>query len=155
MKPQVSLQDIITGMDCQSDELRSFLNVVTGTVLAVTDEQISAVEDEIGADSYSPEELKDARDVLAEKDCIPLPSRFDIDEYRMMVQYAESVDNDSHSDELLTALRGRGAFRCFKDTVHRLGLAENWYAFRGSAYEEIAVEWCEENGIKYHPGETP
>ena len=155
MKAQVSLQDIVFGTECQSDELRSFLNVATGTVLAVTDEQISAVENGTGADSYSPEELQDARDVLAEKDCIPLPSQFDIHEYQMMVRFADSVDNESHSDELHNALRGRGAFRCFKDTTYRLGIEKNWYTFRDKAYEELAVEWCEENGIKYHRGETP
>ena len=155
MDVQVSLQNIVDGMECQSDELTASVHVAPGDLLAVTDEQISAVEDGTGADFYSPEELQDARDVLAEKDCIPLPSRFDIDEYRMMVRFADSLDNESHSDELHNALRGRGAFRCFKNTTYRLGIEKDWYAFRGSAYEEIAVKWCEENDIKYHRGETP
>jgi len=26
---------------------------------------------------------------------------------------------------------------------------EEWYRYRDEAYEEIAVEWCEDNGIEY------
>ncbi|EWT06537.1 hypothetical protein N864_20605 [Intrasporangium chromatireducens Q5-1] len=34
-----------------------------------------------------------------------------------------------HETILSVAIRGRGAFRRFKDTVHDLGLADQWYAF--------------------------
>lgn len=44
---------------------------------------------------------------------------------------------------------GRGAFRRFKDTVHRVGMAEKWYSFQYEAYKRMAIEWCEENRIEY------
>ena len=80
---------------------------------------------------------------------IGTPRPWDIDEYNMMVNFAENIP-DSHKSELLcVALEGKGAFRRFKDTLHRVDLTEDWYAFKRKAYVEIAKEWCEENGLAY------
>ncbi len=40
-------------------------------------------------------------------------------------------------------------FRRFKDTLLRHGIADDWYAYRQRAFEEIAVAWLEENGVAY------
>ncbi|MFD1415086.1 UPF0158 family protein [Oceanobacillus jeddahense] len=52
-------------------------------------------------------------------------------------------------DELEEAIRGRGAFRRFKDEVHDMGLEEQWYAYRNNEYKQIAINWCEENEIEF------
>jgi len=66
-----------------------------------------------------------------------------------MEQFANSVDDEEASDELLTALHGRGAFRYFKDTVRRLGIQQDWYRFRDEAFREIARDWLEAKGIPF------
>ncbi|MBD3218536.1 MAG: hypothetical protein GF310_09695, partial [candidate division Zixibacteria bacterium] len=76
--------------------------------------------------------------------------QFEINEYRMMEKFALSVTDQSNSDELYYALKGRGAFRFFKDTVWRLGLRDEWFKYRDSQYEELAIWWCEHNGIEYY-----
>ena len=55
-------------------------------------------------------------------------------------------------DELLDSLRGRGAFRMFKSTIQQLRIEEEWLRFRDSAFEEIAKEWLESNGLEYESG---
>ncbi|WP_276662556.1 UPF0158 family protein [Syntrophomonas wolfei] len=52
-------------------------------------------------------------------------------------------------NELLYAIRGRGAFRRFKDKVQRLGIQQQWDKFREEAFKEIAIDWCEYNNIPY------
>ena len=37
---RVKLQDILEGMDFQSDERSSFLNLTTGEVVSITDEEL-------------------------------------------------------------------------------------------------------------------
>ena len=97
----------------------------------------------------SEAELADARGIVdAGGDYLPLPDRFEINEYRMMERFARRQPDDRTHDELQRALHGRGAFRHFKDTVHRLGLADAWYAYRDERYREIAREWCAENGVE-------
>jgi len=80
---------------------------------------------------------------------VATPSQYDIHEYRIMANFAE-IQTDSRKNELLcVALEGSGAFRRFKDTLHRVDLTEEWYAFKHKAYIEIARKWCDDNNIKY------
>jgi hypothetical protein len=48
---------------------------------------------------------------------------------------------------LQESLRGRGAFRRFKDLAGEIGLLDGWYAYRDERYEALARAWCEENGF--------
>jgi len=64
-----------------------------------------------------------------------------------MSDFAYAQDGRLHAD-LPRAISGRGAFRYFKDTIHRYGVAEKWYAFKEEALKEIAREWCKDNGLE-------
>jgi hypothetical protein len=48
-----------------------------------------------------------------------LPTKYDIHEWDIMREFAESVEPERLSDELQNAIRGAGAFRYFKDTLRR------------------------------------
>ena len=155
MATAVPLRKILEGMDWQSDEMTAYLNRKTGEVVAVSDEHVEVVEtgDDLGDRAeWEAEAIEIARAVLTGQDYIALPDRFEIDEYRMMERFAYSVTDAAHSDRLQRAIRGKGAFRFFKDVVHDLGLADAWYAYRDESHEQIAVEWCDANGIVYTRG---
>ena len=66
-----------------------------------------------------------------------------------MERFCSEVEDQALRDALLRAIRGRGAFRCFKDVIHERGIAPAWYAFRERALEEIAADWLDANGIAY------
>lgn len=66
---------------------------------------------------------------------IPIPSKFDINEYSIMEEFCIDIDDDKLNDELYSAIKGRGAFRRFKDLIQRNGLADDWYTYR-----EINIE---------------
>jgi len=151
MPIRVRLSAIVEGMEMQSDEMTSYLHRSTGRVLTVSEEALRAAEDD-DEEWVEAEELADARSVLAgEDEYLALPDRFEIDEYRMMERFATGLDDAAARDAALVALRGRGAFRYFKDTVHRLGLAPAWYAHRDNAYLDVARAWCEARGIEHDP----
>ena len=57
MKNIVKLEDIIEGLEIQSSEMRSFLNLKNGEVITVTDEEFRAAEDEETINGF-PEPLK-------------------------------------------------------------------------------------------------
>ena len=145
---RVLLSAIVEGMEMQSDEMTSYLHRPTGRVLTVSEEALSAAEadDEQWVEA---EELADAREILTGGDqYLALPDRFEIDEYRMMERFAAGVEDSGARDAALIALHGAGAFRRFKDTMHRLGLADAWYNFRDHGYEQVARAWCEANDIE-------
>ena len=146
---RVPIGEIVDGLQIQSDEMYSYLHRPTGRVVIVSDDALAAAEED-DEEWVADEELATARSILtAEDEYLPLPDRHEIDEYRMMERFATQLTDDREVDEVLTALRGRGAFRYFKDTVHRLGLAKAWYADRDECYAAIAREWCVANGVEF------
>lgn len=78
-----------------------------------------------------------------------LPSKFDIHEYRIMEEFVWELPQGRVQDSLEKAIRGKGAFRRFKDGVHRFGMEQQWYDFQEAAYRRIAVRWCEDHGFEY------
>ncbi len=88
----VRLQDILDGMEFQSDELTAYLHRPTGRVIAVSEEALYSAEEGAGADDVDELELADARGILEGGDnYLALPDRFEIDEYRMMERFAAGV----------------------------------------------------------------
>jgi len=152
MTIQVKLQDILEGMDFQSDEQSSFLNLTTGAVVAITDEELRAAEHDEALEDFPEwqhDQIRIAREMLETDHYLPLPDRFEINEYQIMERFCLSVDEDDLRDDLCDAIRGRGAFRRFKDRVQAYGIAEDWYRYRDAALREIARAWCEAHGISF------
>ena len=148
----VSLRDVVEQMDQWSDEATAYINRKTGELITLTHEELALAEDPdeaLDAPQWQKDLLPKAQEVLASGDFIPLPSKFDIHEWSIMERFAQSLTDTAASDELDAAIHGRGAFRRFKDAVHRLGIENEWYRFRESALEEIAIEFLEEHGIAY------
>ena len=65
-----------------------------------------------------------------------------------MVAFTD-IRSGEEFDKLARALKGRGEFRRFKDTVNWLGIDQEWYDFQDNEYKRIAIEWCENNNIEY------
>jgi hypothetical protein len=148
----VSLRDVVEQMDLWTDEATAYINRKSGELITLTHEELALAENPEEAED-APQWQKDllpkAQEVLASEDFIPLPSKFEIHEWSIMERFAESLANRAVSDELDAAIHGPGAFRRFKDAVHRLGITDEWHRFREAALEEIAIEFLEEHGIAY------
>ena len=152
MPPPVKLKGIIEGLEFQSDEGSAHLNTTTGEVVYTTDYELRAAEDETPRDhlpEWQIEALRTAKDILETDHYLPLPTKFDIHEYSIMERFCRSVEDDDMRDDLCNAIRGRGEFRYFKDKIHEYDIADDWYKYRDEALKEIAIAWCEENGIRY------
>lgn len=148
----VNLKDIIDGMDFQGDETTSYLNKKTGDVVTVSDEEFRAVEDGEPMEDFpdwQQEAIRIADEVLATEDYIALPSKFDIHEYAIMERFCLSIDDDRIRETMYGSIQGKGAFRRFKDNINRYGIAEDWYKYRDGAIRQMAIDWCEENGIQF------
>src|SRR5215471_5008152 len=63
---RVKLQDILEGMDFQSDEQSSFLNLTTGEVVSITDEELRAAENDAPLEDF-PDWQHDVIRVVLEK----------------------------------------------------------------------------------------
>ena len=136
----------------QFEERSSYLDTQTGEVHTVSREVLGLAES-----GDSPEELPDwqheeyrvARLILEGDRFVRLPTKWDVHEWDSMDQFARSLDDDEMSGRLLSAIRGAGAFRRFKEEIRRCRVEDAWFAYRSGALRQIAAEWCEENGIRY------
>ena len=151
--PRVKLSDIMDGLESVGDEMRAYLDKQMGNVVFLMDDELVAAEDDeelTDCDQWEQESTEQAKAVLADdgERFLALPDRFDINEWDMMRDFALSLDNEGHSEALLNAIHGRGAFRYFKDRIYELGLADAWHTFREGKYRQIALDWCQDNGIE-------
>lgn len=154
-RPPVSIQKLIEALEFQNDELSGFVNPETGEVVLLSDEALDAAESQSESDGIDDEEMEAAQAVLATPGMLPLPDRFEVDEYDMMVRFADAREEAEERDLLRHALRGSGAFRRFKDLCHSLGVAQSWYAFRDAEYEAFATRWCDEHGLAWMREDGP
>ena len=128
-KKKVKLMSVIQALEDASEYNHFYYNKNTGEI-----------------EAYFPElDRREALDKYLDDCYIGLPDQYDIHEYSMMEKFAYTLE----TIELLNALKGRGAFRRFKDTVIRLGVISEWYTFRDKHYKQVAIDWCEDHGISY------
>ena len=131
----VKLNEVIDALDFTNDEIEYYYNPDTEEIFM---SNIGEFED------LTEDEL----DELFEKS-IMLPTRYDINEYEMMEDFAETINDTRLQNQLYISLNGSGAFRRFKDTCINFDIINDWYKFRDERYKEIAIDWCKENNIEF------
>lgn len=146
----IRLSEIIEALDSQSQEIHPYLNVKTGEIVMLTDRELGFDRD---LDDASDESVEDDagsdREVVDSEDYIQLPGQFEIHEYGMMERFSLSLSNASQREALYYSIKGSGAFRRFRDNIHRMGIENDWYKYRDQQLKEIAVDWCKKNNIPY------
>lgn len=151
----VSLQSVIDEMDMQNDMIHGFINRKTGELTVFTEEDEYAlrrlddgnpIED---LPEWQQEMIPKLREITESDDFIPLPSPFEIHEYSIMEDFIYSLEDGPMKDDLLNAIRGRGAFRMFKDKVFDYEIRDDWFRFKNNALKKIAVGFLEFKGIPF------
>ena len=90
----------------------------------------------------------DEIDELFEESII-LPTRYEINEYQMMVDFIDTIENFEVKNNLYRLIQGKGAFRRFKSYCNEMNIIQDWYSFRDKRYKEIAIDWCKQNEFEY------
>lgn len=149
---KVDLKKIVEGIEFQGDESRSYLKISSGEVVLFTDDAIAAAESDedlsVHAEWYR-EAIEQAREFINhEDDYIPLPSKFEFHEYSVMEEFVLSLPIEEQRDELLSLIKGKGAFARFKHGLERFLLLEGWCQYRDQALAALARGWCRDNGIE-------
>lgn len=157
---QVFIEDIVGAMDWSTSG-GSYLNMETGVILSINDDLESArrkfedlpsdASDEEAYEAFGwgwkhPEFLNFLRSGDQYK---RLPDQYDIREYRLMQRFISTVEDDNCREDLQKAIRGKGAYRKFKETLYRHGMQRQWYEVKDQHLMSIAQEWCESNNIPY------
>ncbi len=155
----ISLRVVAEELDALMEGFGAYLNRETGevSVISIDDiRQLDGVDDlsEFDLPAWHIENLAHALEVLESYDWVRLPSTIDIHEWSIMEDFSISQDDSALRDELLGAIRGPGAFRLFKDIIHRRGIRDHWHEFKLKALEQLAADCLESHGIHYSRGES-
>ncbi len=153
VKP-VKLSELIDALEFDFDEHGSWVDLEKGRVVSLSHSLLSAVEEgdeDVGSLSgWEDEEVEIAKAMVADAEgvrFVDAPGKFDFHEYRHMERFIGTVENSAAAEQLWQAIKGKRAFRHFKDTAGRLGLLEQWYQYRDSAVKEFVRDWAEAHQI--------
>ena len=136
---KVSIDKIVEGLEFCIDDNEYYYHTVTNDTFFT-----SSYGNSYDADNMSEEEIEMMFDVS-----IPLPSQREINEYSMMEEFAENIEDEQKQYVLNGALNGTGAFRRFKGCIYDLDLENDWFKFRDKKYKDIAINWCQDNDLDY------
>ena len=155
MKP-VKLSELIEALEFDFEETRTFVDLEDGCVVTVQKSVLSDVEkgdEEALSDvpDWQKDEVEIARAIVADsgKRFVTPPDKYEFHEYRQMERFIGTVRNSEAADQLWQAIKGKGAFRYFKDTADRLGLLNQWFQYRDDAMKEFVVDWAADNNVPY------
>lgn len=175
---RISLKDLAESFDMVSNDVSGFLDLEAGEVIFITSETARELEQVYEAmpaalANASDEEQRTAllaamkdegidvsdEEMILEADAIDrglgrryvaLPEADSRSGYRDMEAFIETVADGLLQSRLDRAIRGRGAFRRFKDELRDADTddEQRWYAFKQERLEDRAREWLADEGIE-------
>ena len=158
----IKLSELIEALEFDSDSQVTRVDLQNGCVVSVSAEVFSAVEED---DEEAVQDLPDwqkgeveiARAIATDSGerFVDAPEKFDFHEYRQMERFIGTVENAEAAEQLWRAIKGKGAFRYFKDTASRLGLLEDWYRHRDDAMKKFVVAWAEAREVPFEDDVKP
>ena len=152
MNIQVNLKDIIEEMEVQFEESLSLFNLKTGEIFLVTSEELRLLKTKNHLIIYlnGNKNRMIAIDVVENfENYIELPTKYEVNEYEIMENFCLTVRDQQKQESLLRVIKGKGAFRRFKDKIIDFEIEDQWYTYRDESIKQIAIEWCHENKINF------
>ena len=155
MAAEVELDVIIEALEMADDSISSYLDVETGEVHSITEEEFDLAEDAQTAmedlPNWQREAVMLARSIQKQegKRYVALPDKFDVHEWAMMDRFSMTLRDAQMRNDFHGGIRGAGAFRLFKHLLTEYNLWDAWNRFKQVELRQMAIEWCKENGITY------
>jgi hypothetical protein len=152
---EVKLDVIIEALEMANDSISSYLDVETGEVCSITEEEFDLAEDPQTVIEDLPdwerEAVKLARSIQEQegKRYLALPGKFDVHEWAIMDRFSETLKDAQMRNDFRGGIRGAGAFRLFKHLLTEYNLWDAWNEFKQVELRQMAIQWCEENGITF------
>jgi Uncharacterised protein family (UPF0158) len=156
MSAEVKLDLIIEALEMADDSISSYLDVETGEVHSITEEEFDLAEDPQTAIEDLPkwqhEAVKLARNIQEQegKRYLALPGKFDVHEWAIMDRFSTTLRDPQMRNDFHGGIRGAGAFRLFKHLLTEYDLWDAWNRFKQVELRQMAIQWCEENSITFH-----
>ena len=156
MSAEVKLDVIIEALEMADDSISSYLDVETGELHSITEEEFDLAEDPQAAiedlPNWQREAVRLARNIQKQegKRYLALPGKFDVHEWAIMDRFSMTLRDGRMRNDFHGGIRGAGAFRLFKHLLTEYDLWDAWNRFKQAELRQMAIQWCEENSITFH-----
>ena len=137
----IPLKQVIQAIEEANEVFTSFLDTKTGKTVYLADPLIVDMTEE---DKALAAEMEDTPERF-----LDFPTQYEIHQYRIMEDFIDQLSPGKAQEELAYAIRGKGAFRRFKQSIRYHRLEQRWYDYLAEAYRQLAIRWCEEEGLEY------
>ena len=154
-KPKVDLFELIETLDIDFESIRFFVDKLTGKIVTWSEEggfvDMDIDDDETDDEESDDEETEDEDfdDEFIPDHYIPLPDRWDLDKYRIMEDFCCSIEDVEIQHNLLSAIRGKGAFGRFNTAIRCYKIENDWFKYLHENLKEVAIEFCKVHHLDY------
>ena len=135
---KIKLSQVYQALDMVSQDSNIYINLSTNEIVEIYNFE----DEEYIEEMFS--EIDNNKD-----NYLRLPDQYEMDNYSMMVRFIYSLDNIEHQNKLLYTIKGKGAFRRFKDALIMLDIRNKWFDFKEKELKEMARKILEENQIDF------
>lgn len=137
----IPLKQVVQAIEEASEVFTSFWDIKTGKTVYLVDPLMTDMTEE---DKVLAATIEDAPERF-----LRFPTKHEIHQYRIMEDFIAQLSPGKAQEELVHTIRGKGAFRRFKQSVRYHGLEQRWYDYLAESYRKLAIRWCEEKGLEY------
>jgi len=142
----VKLEDIVDALE-KIDSWQGYVDIEEGKVSMVGGQFSENDAEKILSEEERLKQVFEIEDQW--KRYIALPSVYDIDERKIMIQFIDTLIDEEAKMQLFSIMKGNGFLLRFMYCVKRLALYENWRIYHRNKLFCIAREWCAENEVSY------
>jgi len=132
MDRKVKLSLVLEGFDFIDDNTDVYLDLENQTTVC----------------NYLYEDAEEDEEFEIKDTYIKLPTRYEMNEYKWLQEFADSYPDNKISIGLQVAIIGQGAFQRFNVAIKAYQIAPEWYNFKKKKRIEAAKTWCLENNIE-------
>ena len=118
---KIKLEQVIEAIETADDAFTYFYDTQTGETVYLQDEIITGERNE---------ELEELIENSPRGRFLRFPTKYDIHEYSIMESFVESLPPGKARQELAHAIRGKGAFRRFKNGIYFIELNNSGMTIR-------------------------
>ena len=140
-KMTIPLKQVIQAIEEANEAFTRFWDAKTGKTVYLADPLMTDMTEE---DKALAAEMENTPERF-----LRFPTKYEIHQYRIIEDFIAQLSPGKAQEELAYAIRGKGAFRRFKQSVRYHGLEQRWYDYLAEAYRELAIRWCAEEGLEY------
>ena len=149
---KVDLNDVIECIEFEGELLTHYYNKKTGVIIYIEDISTANYKaDDINNiekfEDWEKELILSLHDFKENRsDYIQLPTHDDIDEYGMMINFTNRIEDSELRNRIL---ENKDSFRELRNAIENAGLGNEWYDYRENAERDLAKKWCKDNNIEY------